>query len=97
MRVNISTVIMTILSRRQMAEAQMGAKGKGAAHRVQGHLASSWSRHCHKIQNIIANSKILRLSSDNSGPCNSVNYLGHSKMSLDDDDDDDDDDKHLFL
>ena len=27
-----------------------------------------------------------------SGPCNSVNYLGHSKMSVDNDDDDDDDD-----
>jgi len=24
----------------------------------------------------------------NSGPCNSVSYLGHSKMSADDDDDD---------
>jgi len=24
----------------------------------------------------------------NSGPCNSVNYLGHSKTSVDDDDDD---------
>ena len=27
-----------------------------------------------------------------SGHCNSVNYLGHSKMLADDDDDDDDDD-----
>jgi len=26
----------------------------------------------------------------NSGPCNSVNYLGHSKMLADDDDDDHD-------
>ena len=26
----------------------------------------------------------------NSGPCNSVNYLGHSKMLADNDDDDDD-------
>jgi len=24
---------------------------------------------------------------DNSGPCNTVNHLGHSKMSVDDDDD----------
>ena len=30
-------------------------------------------------------------SLQNSGPCNSVNYLGHSKMSVDDDNDDDDD------
>jgi len=30
-----------------------------------------------------------------SGPCNSVNYLGHCKISVDDGDDDDDDDDVL--